>query len=39
MASAISGDRRGADLVGAPSDVVASKHSRVLHIRLNLPEN
>jgi len=38
VALTISDDRRGADLVGALSDV-ASTRSRVLHIRLNLPEN
>jgi hypothetical protein len=38
MASAISGDRRSADPLGAPLDV-ASKHSRVLHIRPNLLDN
>jgi hypothetical protein len=38
MASAISGDGRGADLWCAPSDI-ASKHSRVLHIRPNLLDN
>jgi aspartyl-tRNA synthetase len=39
MAAMISGDLCAGDLLmGAPSDV-APKRLRVLHIRLNLPEN
>jgi hypothetical protein len=39
LASTISDDRRAGELwMGVPSDV-APKRLRVLHIRLNLPEN
>ena len=39
MASTISDDRRAGDLLMGGRSDVAPKRLRVLHIRLNLPEN